>query len=79
MPRENGGPAFPRAGFGFAYPGGGNECEPSESGMTLRDWFAGMALQGILANSGVGSSVKGYAADAYDLADKMLDEREARS
>ena len=37
MSKNDGGPAFPNE-FG---------C-----GMTLRDWYAGMALQGELANSG---------------------------
>lgn len=44
-------------------------------GISLRDWMAGMALQGILSNSqGVfdGSEIQ----DSYDIADKMMKERE---
>lgn len=37
-------PAFPRTGEGF-----GNELYDAP-GMTLRDWFAGQALAGFLAN-----------------------------
>lgn len=42
---NDGGPAFPRDGNVQAH------CKHvhSQSGMTLRDWFAGMALQGYLA------------------------------
>jgi hypothetical protein len=46
-------------------------------GMSLRDWFAGMALQGLWAspfNRG-----RGYEEDsisAYEMADAMLAERE---
>jgi hypothetical protein len=49
----------------------------SESGMTLRDWFAGMALQG-LCSSGRASEYKTSEISdaAYSLADSMLAERE---
>jgi hypothetical protein len=46
------------AGSAFPYPmvtgPESDEChQVGESGMTLREWFAGMALQGLLANGGV--------------------------
>jgi len=44
-------------------------------GMTLRDWFAGMALQGLLACSTVNGAPKDLVMDAYDYADMMLAER----
>ena len=47
-----------------------------ESGMTLRDWFAGQALAGILAESASGSE-EGIASVAYAMADAMLKAREA--
>lgn len=61
---DDGGPAFPV----------GNDIIQGGAGMTLRDWFAGQALAGILVNDGK-SSPLAYAAWAYDLADAMLIER----
>ena len=67
---DDGGPAFPSDNFG----------QPSALGMSLRDWFAGMALQGLCAHYGFGEIEKdaanGY---VYTLADAMLQARkEAR-
>lgn len=45
---------------------------------SLRDWFAGLALQGLLA-SPIALPSRGmevFAKDAYSVADKMLAERE---
>ncbi len=55
----------------------GKPCSP-ESGMTLRDYFAGQALVGFLSNA------QFYVPDAigcraYEAADAMLAEREAQS
>jgi hypothetical protein len=63
--KDTGGPAFPST-----HPHG------REEGMSLRDWFAGKAMQGLLAcpvqpQSGPDM----YARDAYALADAMLKER----
>lgn len=50
-----------------------------DRGLTLRDHFAGLAMQAIVANEGVGDL--GYlgkgkdAARAYELADAMLEAR----
>ena len=43
----------------------------------LIDLFAGMALQGLLAND-VSVPIAAYAKDAYDLAEAMVKEREKR-
>jgi hypothetical protein len=51
--------------------------EPREhpvEGLTLRDYFAAAAMQGIMA-SGSGAMVRDHAALAYALADAMLAER----
>jgi len=67
MKKDDGGPAFPC----------GNT--PSEAdGMSLRDWFAGMALSGILARGGTKDEdgAETNAMDAYASADAMLEERE---
>ena len=48
----------------------------SSSGMSLRDWFAGQALSGILSNPSL--SIKKYRdiiEEAYRFADAMLAER----
>ena len=43
-------------------------------GMDLRDWFAGMALQGLLA-SDVEDTINAFAAKSYELADLMMKQR----
>ena len=43
-------------------------------GMTLRDWFAGQALAGLLAQASLGFDA---AQAAYEYADEMLAERSA--
>lgn len=63
---KDGGPAFP------AIPGDKAEGPCCYwGGMSLRDWFAGMALQGILA-SGDKSKREVLAGWSYQLADAML-------
>ena len=52
-----------------------------EHGMTLRDYFAAKALQGILASSAEWSDVswdacKARVEDSYNIADEMLKVRE---
>jgi hypothetical protein len=66
--KDTGGPAFPAQHFDLA---------EHEHGMTLRDWFAGMAMQGMLANDiecGP-EQVPIIVASAYVLADAMIQER----
>jgi len=58
--KETGGPAFPLESHYF--------------GMTLRDWFAGQALVGFLANTS-GRAMKDRVRMAYEIADAMLSER----
>ena len=43
-------------------------------GMDLRDWFAGQALQGLLA-SDVQDTINVFVAKAYELADLMMKQR----
>lgn len=81
MSMNDGGPAFPMPS--------GNEPRVNETthyneGMSLRDWFAGMAMQGIAMyersqgtvyeNLSV-ASLRDSAQMAYQLADAMLAER----
>ena len=74
---NDGGPAFPD-------PWGANELSRDAStGMTLRDWFAGMALQGLLAGRKTVATdyannyAKAILEDSYKYADAMLKAREA--
>ena len=68
---KDGGPAFPVA-----------NTDSFETGMTLRDWFAGQALAGIAATPRIPSQrpgetiIEAHARWAYEAADEMLKERE---
>ena len=68
--RETGGPAFPQV-----Y----QVCEPHMVGMTLRDYFAAKALQGMLSDFPATlygpDCDKNTAALAYSIADAMLQAR----
>lgn len=70
--KNDGGPAFPRAAFGAPETGMLNH---EQDGMSLRDYFAGQALAGLLANPDVNGEVHHFATDAYRCADAMLAER----
>jgi hypothetical protein len=70
--QKNGGPAFPRAGSS----GPGAFASP-ENGMTLRDFFAAKAMQGILTEDrSLELNFIEIASDSYRLADAMIQERE---
>jgi hypothetical protein len=49
--------------------------EPLARDMSLRDWFAGQALMGLIAH-GTRWTREGMAIDAYEYADAMLKKRE---
>lgn len=87
MSNETGGPAFPvtdGAAHRIAMQTAGDdeakyiaESAKALSGMTLRDYFAAKAMQGICAHEVTwGLSNKNIAATAYEMADKMLKARE---
>jgi hypothetical protein len=63
---NTGGPAFPTATL----------AQKTEGGMTLRDYFAAKAMQGLLASTKV-TDARIIAIDAYQAADAMLKAREA--
>jgi hypothetical protein len=70
--KDNGGTAFPGPTFTMAgYPNG------HSMGMTLRDWFAGQALAGLVRSEQTEGfpAWAGHALDAYALADAMLEAR----
>jgi len=51
---------------------------PQETGMTLRDWFAGQAMIAFLGDkkSRTPAALEKYAIDAYAMADAMMKARE---
>lgn len=69
---NDGGPAFPLQSIG-------PEFAPGYAGMTLRDYFAAMALQGAMAGGSIrsGTTNAEIATVAYGLADAMLAARKA--
>ena len=80
-PANDGGPAFPRPPFTPGQPLHDSAADAGfaatgHSGMTLRDWFAGQALAGLMAHPTAEFTAKGGAAIAYEFADAMLRARE---
>lgn len=70
-PIKDGGPAYPLQAIGPDFP-------PGYSGMSLRDWLAGQALQGICAHVDTwGLRVNELSIKSYYIADAMLATREA--
>lgn len=79
MTTKDGGPAFPVTGATFG-----------QNGMSLRDWFAGQALLGMMHNGYVPRQYldpkdtegnpppRGHVVSAYRIADAMLAERSKR-
>jgi len=75
MTINTGGPAFPHVAELVQHsPNGGITTKPiTSNGMTLRDYFAGQAMQGLIARY---SSPETTANLAYHMADAMLKARE---
>jgi hypothetical protein len=67
---NTGGPAFPKTPF--------IEIGTPQNGMTLRDYFAAKAIQGMFASGNLPKSVRDdeLASVAYEFADAMLKARE---
>ena len=61
-----------RKAFPGTFPDDTN-CNP---GMTLREWYAGLALQGLLSENATDLTYRGIDSDAIELADLMLEELE---
>ena len=77
MANNNGGQAFPKS-YAYLNPEIGRAELRSENGMSLRDWFAGQALVGIVTNQIERQIIDCniIAGIAYNFADAMLKERE---
>lgn len=69
---NDGGQAFPRT---WTAGSNGEYWPDSESGMSLRDWFAGQALTGLI-HKDVEADPRRIAKGAYIIADAMLAERQ---
>lgn len=70
--RPDGGPAFPSQRLGQD---GLPESEAVD-GMSLRDYFAGQALSGLIAHPESGDNADSQACASYIIADAMIAERE---
>ena len=68
---DDGGFAFPLAGSTHEWDDVKKQWKP-QSGMSLRDWFAGQALQGHLAFPGSDLYADDAAKIAYRYADAMI-------
>lgn len=85
---NDGGPAFPGETRTRAIKADGDFMTVSSEvlvayhpGMSLRDWFAGQALAGMVVNTQLvtqGAILDTISASAYRIADAMLKAREAR-
>jgi hypothetical protein len=81
---NDGGPAFPMpSGWNGLTHHEEHHGNDEQEGMSLRDWFAGMALQGYLAAPDDGAIARGNPAVvaewAYGAADAMIAERKNQS
>ncbi|KHS87102.1 hypothetical protein [Pectobacterium brasiliense] len=76
MSKETGGQAFPQQQW--EYDGQNNVLQYQEEGMTLRDYFAAKALQGLIANKNHPESFTpdGDTTYCYAIADAMLKARD---
>lgn len=77
MSNNTGGPAFPKQAIRLT----NGTLEGNNEGMTLRDYFAAKAMQGLIASprgtpNGADATDTYYAEMAYIMADAMLAERE---
>lgn len=75
MSMNDGGSAFPRNGFTYMDSHGLTRVHDNSEGMSLRDWFAGQALIGLLANHHSDGDYDTTPISAYRMADAMLAER----
>ena len=78
MTIDNGGPAFPRPGL--YEPDSEFLADAGWQGMSLRDWFAGQALAGLINTADFdryegNSLISNLASIAYGTADAMLEAR----
>lgn len=68
---DTGGPAFPTKNYAAIQP----LAEGYSEGMTLRDWFAGKAMQSLMLTAKTSQDVDLLSKGAYQMANAMLKER----
>ena len=73
---NDGGPAFP---VPLELNANDETIQPESSGMTLRDWFAGQAMNGWVSCSETAGEKKDAAGFAYKMADAMIEARKPRT
>lgn len=79
--RKDGGPAFPLTAETALAPVTNIHGADVSSGMSLRDWFAGQALSGVIRMCAGDTRREGetideyFARAAYEIADAMLEAR----
>ena len=85
MSQPDGGPVLPIPSYNNIYVGDNRDRIGPGMGLSLRDWFAGMALQGIVADPATNRRIRcgGWSEDriatyAFQLASAMLKQREAQ-
>lgn len=79
--RTDGGAAFPSPPTFVPAEGGVVAASHGSGGMTLRDWFAGQALNAMIATRLAGlrpDDLAPFARDSYLIADAMLAAREGK-
>lgn len=77
--KTDGGPAFPMAGYTEMVEGRPHTLYAPMNGMTLRDYFAGHALAGYMANADLTRTKADVTAiECYHVADAMLAAREKK-
>lgn len=72
MSKNDGGPAFPHTFESYDPSLSSKPIKLVHTGMSLRDWFAGMIANGLAAS---GSADTEKAERAYKLADKLIEAR----
>lgn len=65
--KNNGGPAFPIPGLSH---------DADFNGLSIRDYFAAKAMQGLVIRNGRDLSLPKLAEFSYEMADAMLKERD---
>ncbi len=76
MTKDNSGPAFPVKGYAMDASGAYCGEVVMGEGITKREWFAGMALQGLImecATNHKNIHIPTVAEDAYRIADEMIE------
>jgi hypothetical protein len=74
MTKDTGGSAFPEVSYKKP-DGHGAHIMTVSGGMTLRDYFAGMVLQGICADPSYAPCLEVIVKSSYEIADAMIAER----